>query len=177
VNTANLLLIRIDSLANPFFANIIHNLIGNTYVVQLDIGDNAVTQYLNLFNIALVDGIPQPLSWYADCYGLSVIGTEVRCIGFNMYFYWPIFTNQFYYDPDLSVLVADQPTNDNGNSDLTTILVAVLVPTLTVGVLVVIVVGTLVTLVLMRKRLWHVRQRMQTVGNKIEHGAGATTPV
>jgi len=161
LNASNLFLITLNTRADPFYTDVIHTQTGNTYSVKSDIGNNVVIQTLNLFSLALVDGVGLEVNWYANLYGLSA-DPNIEILGFDLFFYWPIFTNSFYYDPDLSVLVNNQGSGTDG-SDTTTILVAVLVPTLTIGVCLIAVVSVVVTMIVMRKRLFRLRQRMQGV--------------
>jgi len=161
LNASNKFLILLDTRADPYYADVIHTQTGNTYSVKSDIGNGVVIQTLNLFSLALVDGVGLEVNWYADPYGLSA-NPNLEILGFDLYFYWPIFTTSFYYDPDLSVLVNDQGSG-TGGSDTTTILVAVLVPTLTIGVCIIAVVAVVVTLIVMRKRIFRLRERMRGV--------------
>ena len=167
---SNLFMVRGHSVAEPFFnGDVQHVLNGSFYTITFNIGDGGITEILNIIEDAVIkQNVPLPVTWYSEVIGL-VFTPELRAQGFNLFFAWPNFVGEMYYDPgklfinlalisdymrtDFSVLITEGGSSgDGGSSATTTILVSVLVPVFVVGALLVIVVGMIISFFIVRSR-------------------------
>ena len=99
---SNLLLLRLDTSAYPFWANPNHTFANELDKVYIGIGDQ-VNMYLNLLAVAVSKGKTLQLTWYSE-YVNGSFGTELEFLGFSLYFYFPMFNGSFFYDPGMHLL-------------------------------------------------------------------------
>ena len=104
-NISNLFLFRLNTVANPYYLGAASRDF-TTYLYNANITWGTETLFssmqLHLTRFAQVDGKVGYCSWYADYNGLLL--DPLRALGFKHYFYFPLWTKQFVYDPGKSSL-------------------------------------------------------------------------
>jgi len=102
---SNLFLVRLNSIASPYFYNLEHTLNNFVYTINFQIGSDVVNQTINLVDTALVGSVPVNVTWYANYVGVSLVPV-VSVQEYELYFYYPNFVGTMFYDPGTLFLLS-----------------------------------------------------------------------
>jgi len=97
---SNLFLVRLNSIASPYFYNLVHTLSNFVYTINFQIGSDIVNQTINLVDTALSDNVPVNVTWYANYVGVSLVPV-VSIQEYELYLYYPNFVGTMFYDPGM----------------------------------------------------------------------------